>query len=986
MQSLYLTPASISYLNQFLLALLITVYLCLRTCEKKRYSTDISARLLVAFFAGIALFSFLLFWEASVLPAIQLPIVYIENAVLGVVITLLLQFAYSFPKPVAAQTLERRFALVFGVAYTLWEAGFALWRFWLLRQGHAVFRLEVMDIPPVLGFIWVIIAFARGAPRKANRATSHGLARVFIVPLLLVALNALRSYFIISTTFYHISMSVGILFSLLAFTRVYLSSRPETFPLSVNLAGIILTGSLALFGSIAWLVAPIYAVEFRPDILDRRTLNFTPNDKGGYTVTEASFFFDPDRGEALSFAGPPPVSSRKLSFEFEFFGSTYHEIYVSKFGVLGIGKDVDFRELELNFTNAPAILPLMVSTDFDGRHGGVYWHSEGDLLVITFDQVHGFLQPEKEYTYQIILHSNGNFSLTYNGLPKTYTYHPNDRPDVTLWAMGIKPSQAPTIQTSFTNLPIESGPEGVIYDYHRAFRQYLHRFMLPIAVTIFIVSLILVFSVPFTLAHSLAHPLQTLVNGVENMNNGHLGMELPIQTNDEIGYLTYSFNNLSRELSTMIQELETRVAERTSNLLAANEQLLKLTVAVEQSPSAIIITDLHANIEYVNPAFTQFTGYSLEEVKGKNPRILKSELTPRRVYQEMWAQLTAGHAWRGELINQRKDGLTYYEYTVITPIHDTHGRVTHYAAIKEDVTARIMAEHSLRESEKQYRLLFEMETDAIFIIRNEDGRILQANFAATHLYGYTMEEFMKLKDQELSADHEAMKPATPLPSDQVATIPMRYHRKKDGSIFPVEITARFITWQEQAAHITAVRDITERKKIEEELVKLSITDALTGISNRRYFYIQAEQVFSHAHDPKSASVLMIDIDHFKNVNDTHGHAAGDAILRQVAGRLSLNTRPTDILARYGGEEFVILLPRTGANEAEQIAQRLWFVINSKPFVFEQTEINVTISLGIAEAHNTSHSLDALIHHADKALYKAKQSGRNQWAVWTSVTD
>ena len=471
------------------------------------------------------------------------------------------------------------------------------------------------------------------------------------------------------------------------------------------------------------------------------------------------------------------------------------------------------------------------------------------------------------------------------------------------------------------------------------------------------------------------------------MNEGNLDIELPVHFNDEIGYLTQSFNKLSGELKSLVHELEDRVSERTLDLLAANEELLKLSVAVEQSPSTIVITDIHANIEYVNPSFTHSTGYTFEEVKGKNPRILKSDLTPPEIYKEMWEQLAAGNSWRGELINKKKNGVVFWENTVITPIYDSNGILTHYAAIKEDVTAQVLAERALRESEEQHRLLFDLETDAIFIIRNEDGQILQANKAAVDLYGYTLGELLAKKNTDLSFEPESTKKATntSLPSDQVITIPLRYHRKKDGTVFPVEITARFITWENQFVHIAAMRDITDRKKIEEELVKLSVTDPLTGLANRRYFYIQAEHIFNNTNEPNTLAVIMMDIDHFKQVNDRLGHAAGDAILRQLAERLNHVLRSADILARYGGEEFIILLPRTSSNEVELIVNRLWQFVTERPFHFDNKPICVTVSIGVAELNENIENLDMLIRCADQALYQAKQAGRNQWAIWKDQT-
>lgn len=988
MTNIYLTPASISYLNQFLLSVLVAAYLGGRVFVLREQRSDTTVKLLIAFFISVAIFSALLFFEASTLPNVRLIFLCPQNAVLGLSLLFLMQFAYHFPVPLASQSRERRLVLLFMLIYVLSEAGFALWRLWLWSNGDVVYRYQIMDIPPVIGIAWIIFLFVRSSLRNQTLG-GWKFAPVFLVPLFLVILNVLVSYITaIPISLYHISMSLGILFSLWYFVQTYLSLQPEMFPFSVKLASGILVTSLAVLGSIAWLVTPIYAETFQPEISDFRTIKFTPSNGDHYQITSIPFLFDTDFGDPVKIGDTYNVQSAKTNFKFTFFGRQYDEVYVSTFGALGIGSEPDFRDYEINFTQSPLIMPILVAVIPDKAPGGVYWRNDGDRLMVTFDHVRGYYQKKDQYTFQVILYSSGEFTITYNGLPDPMHYQINDRPEAVAWAMGIKPEHAPIIQTGFTNFPITSGPEGVIYNYHVAFREHLHRFIFPLALAVFIIGFIFLLGVPIVLNYTFTRPLSFLLQGVEQIDRGQRGVTMPVQFNDEIGYLTQSFNRLSMELNNLINELETRVSNRTSDLLAANQQLLKLSVAIEQSPSTIVITDVNANIEYVNPAFTHSTGYTFDEVKGKNPRILKSGQTSEETYKEMWEYLMAGKPWRGELINKKKDGRVFWEYSVITPILDVNGNLTHYAAIKEDVTARVMAEEALRESEEQYRLLFDLESDAIFIIRNSDGQILEANKAATSLYGYTRGELLSIKNTGLSAEPESTKKATnsPIPSDQVITIPLRYHRKKDGTIFPVDITARFITWEGQSVHIAAIRDITQRKQIEEELVKLSVTDPLTGIANRRYFYIQAEHIFAHKQKPDALAVIMLDIDYFKQVNDRFGHAAGDAVLRQLAERLHQNLRPTDILARYGGEEFAILLPRTSLHEAELVAKRIWMSINKESFFAENEYIPVTISIGVSVLSEDVENLDTLMRYADEALYQAKQAGRNRWVVWKNKTN
>jgi PAS domain S-box-containing protein len=139
----------------------------------------------------------------------------------------------------------------------------------------------------------------------------------------------------------------------------------------------------------------------------------------------------------------------------------------------------------------------------------------------------------------------------------------------------------------------------------------------------------------------------------------------------------------------------------------SEEALRKLSQAVEQSPSSIVITDLNANIEYANPAFAKESGYGLDEAIGSNPRLLHSGKTPKSTYDDMWARLKRGESWKGEFINRRKDGSEYIEMALISPVFQPDGRMTHYLAVKENITEQKQAREQLAESERHFRSLFE---------------------------------------------------------------------------------------------------------------------------------------------------------------------------------------------------------------------------------------------------------------------------------------
>ena len=292
-------------------------------------------------------------------------------------------------------------------------------------------------------------------------------------------------------------------------------------------------------------------------------------------------------------------------------------------------------------------------------------------------------------------------------------------------------------------------------------------------------------------------------------------------------------------------------------------ELQRLSMVIEQSPESIVITDTAGCILYVNEAFQRITGYARDEVLGRNPRILNGGLTPRATYEQMWATLLAGEVWRGEFHNVRKDGSAYLELATIAPIKDAGGTVTHYVAVKED--------------------------------------------------------------------------------------------------------------------------ITQRKQSEALLHRLAYFDALTGLPNRALLHDRIAQAIRSGVRRESFGMLMlVDIDRFRQLNDTLGHAAGDRLLCEVAARLRASVREEDTVARHGDDDFAVLVERIGETEAdalshaEYVARKLQRTLQ-QPYVLGGTEGDrhfATLSFGISLFHDGVSSLESLLKQAEVALYRAKQDGRD----------
>ncbi|MBC7500142.1 MAG: sensor domain-containing diguanylate cyclase [Herminiimonas sp.] len=190
---------------------------------------------------------------------------------------------------------------------------------------------------------------------------------------------------------------------------------------------------------------------------------------------------------------------------------------------------------------------------------------------------------------------------------------------------------------------------------------------------------------------------------------------------------------------------------------------------------------------------------------------------------------------------------------------------------------------------------------------------------------------------------------------------------------------------QQQGFLMIIRDMTDRRASTFELLRASMTDHLSGVMNRRAFFEAAEREMArYRRYPRPMSLLAIDADHFKQINDEYGHATGDLVLQKLAEIIAETAREIDIVARIGGEEFAVLLPSTGPHMAYELAERIRFNISSQCMQIEGNDIGLTVSIGISTMDSAAQSFDALMKSADNAMYKAKQTGRNQSAFWTDL--
>jgi diguanylate cyclase (GGDEF)-like protein/PAS domain S-box-containing protein len=284
------------------------------------------------------------------------------------------------------------------------------------------------------------------------------------------------------------------------------------------------------------------------------------------------------------------------------------------------------------------------------------------------------------------------------------------------------------------------------------------------------------------------------------------------------------------------------------------------TTALESAANAVVITDRAGRVEWINQAFTALTGYGAGEVLGRDLRFLNSGQHDRRFFEALWETILAGEVWRGEIYNRKKDGTLYAEEQTITPVRGAKGEISHFVAIKQDVTAR--------------------------------------------------------------------------------------------------------------------------KKSEERIEYLALHDPLTDLPNRRALAGSIDRMMARARRGSPATLLLLDLDNFKVVNDTVGHGAGDQLLVELAGLLGQDLRSGDEIARLGGDEFVILLEGIPVEVGRLTAERLRRTVDEHRFEVAGRVFELGISVGVVPIDGLSDAA-SILSMADSALYTAKERGRNRVIVFDS---
>lgn len=423
------------------------------------------------------------------------------------------------------------------------------------------------------------------------------------------------------------------------------------------------------------------------------------------------------------------------------------------------------------------------------------------------------------------------------------------------------------------------------------------------------------------------------------------------------------------------------------------ETLRKLSIALEQSPASVVITDLDANIEYINPRFTEITGYSASEIIHQNPRILKSGEVLGTVYSDMWEHLTKGLIWKGELYNKRKNGEFYWEEARIAPIKNHEGAITHYVAIKIEITKR-------KESENHVKTLLEeqkaiLDSRIVGMVKLKGRKFIWVNEEFATMHGYEPLELLGKETRLLFPDQTSYDTFNtfvyPILQREETVRTELQQKHKDGTLKWYKVGGGKLHPHSNES-IWSFVDITEQKKMEEKIHHLAFYDELTQLPNRRFLDERLKQaLFQSARSGLYGALLFLDLDNFKPINDHYGHHVGDLLLIEVAKRLSKGMRESDTIARFGGDEFIIILNDIHVDVnitiklVHKIAEKILLTI-AAPYSLaiptetsQQKEVThmCTASIGITLFLNHKDKQEDILKWADDAMYQAKEQGRNK---------
>jgi diguanylate cyclase (GGDEF)-like protein/PAS domain S-box-containing protein len=424
-------------------------------------------------------------------------------------------------------------------------------------------------------------------------------------------------------------------------------------------------------------------------------------------------------------------------------------------------------------------------------------------------------------------------------------------------------------------------------------------------------------------------------------------------------------------------ELEETVRAFNRMGTAVAELLGSLGEQQKALDSAACVTecDLAGNIVAANDAFCILSGYPRAELIGRNHRVVNSGVHDEAFFAQMWGTILNGSIWRGEVCSRARDGHLFWAATTIVPLYDTKGAVQKYLAIRFDITRRKADEAAIREEKTRWEVTLQSINDAV-IVTNARNQVNHLNPAAESLLGIPHEDALcvPLKNLvRLQQDGEdCLQASTPTERGRTGSARLIL---EDGRTVDISYSCAPLGGDGGGGAVYVLRDETEKKKLVDDLREMAFHDTLTELPNRRAVEGRLVRALRTANDEnRRHAFCYIDLDHFKLVNDTCGHAIGDALLADIARTMGAALPQQAYLGRLGGDEFGLILFDVSPDESTRVCRHL--VQRIRDFRFEHKGRRFTLGacVGIAPITRASSTASELMVQADMACYRAKSEG------------
>jgi diguanylate cyclase (GGDEF)-like protein/PAS domain S-box-containing protein len=419
---------------------------------------------------------------------------------------------------------------------------------------------------------------------------------------------------------------------------------------------------------------------------------------------------------------------------------------------------------------------------------------------------------------------------------------------------------------------------------------------------------------------------------------------------------------------------------------------------LESAGRSIIVTDTVGSVIYFNPAAQRMLGYTWSDVVGREAvsifhlndeveqraRILSAELKRKITpgFEVFIARLSRGHTDEHDWTYIRKDGSHFPVTLSVSPLHDSGGELIGYLGIAGDISRHRNLEQDLRIAAMAF------DSQAAILVTDANQQIVRVNQAFTTLTGYSAKEAVGQRASLLKSGRQEAGFYAQMWNSLNKTGHWQgeiWNRRKSGGIYPEWLTISEVRDEEGLLthYVSTFSDITELKLAESEVHNLAFYDPLTALPNRRLLLNRLDQARAAGkRSQQFGALLIIDLDHFKNLNDTLGHDIGDRLLVEVAKRLKICIREGDTAARQGGDEFIVMLenlglePEAAGIQAETVAEKIRLSLSQAYVVATNAKHFHSASIGISLFCGHDKTTDVLLKQADIALYKGKDAGRN----------